>query len=90
MLLEQLTRAIATAPADNFWWGIAGASLLMLGTGRIAYATLARKRLIEDTPTSRIRSAPQGFVELAGVAGVFEGEPIIAPLTQRPLSLIHI
>ena len=56
----------------------------MLGTGRIAYATLARKRLIEDTPTSRIRSAPQGFVELAGVAGVFEGEPIIAPLTQRP------
>ena len=84
MLLEQLTRTIATAPADNFWWGIAGASLLMLGTGRIAYATLARKRLIEDTPTSRIRSAPQGFVELAGVAGVFEGEPIIAPLTQRP------
>ena len=84
MLLEQLTHAIAVAPADQFWWGIAGASLLMLGAGRIAYATAARKRLIEDTPTSRIRSAPQGFVELAGVAGVFEGEPIIAPLTQRP------
>lgn len=40
-----------------------------------------RARLIEDTPTSRIRSASQGYVELDGTAELMEGDPILAPLT---------
>ncbi len=40
-------------------------------------------RLIEDTPTSRIRSAAQGYVELEGVARLLGGEPILAPLSRR-------
>lgn len=38
-------------------------------------------RIIEDTPTSKIRSAAQGYTELEGIAASLEGEPIIAPLT---------
>ena len=41
-------------------------------------------RLISDTPLSRIRSAAQGYVELAGVAHRGEGEPNLGPLTRLP------
>jgi hypothetical protein len=41
-------------------------------------------RLIEDTPTSRVRSAAQGYVELAGRGRNLPGEPVIAPLSRRP------
>ncbi len=41
-------------------------------------------RLIEDTPRSRIRSAAQGYVELAGVARRTDGQPILAPLSRLP------
>src|SRR3569832_2694177 len=49
-----------------------------------AFVSLRRARLIEATPTSRIRSAAQGYVELAGAAVMMEGVPIIAPLTLLP------
>lgn len=41
-------------------------------------------RLIEDTPTSRVRSAAQGYVELTGIARRMSGAPIIAPLSRLP------
>ena len=44
---------------------------------------LARARLIEDTPTSKIRSAPQGFVELIGSTKA--DQPLLrAPLSSKP------
>lgn len=42
-----------------------------------------RARLIDDTPTSRVRSAAQGYVELRGRAG-FAAEALRAPLSGRP------
>lgn len=57
--------------------GLIGAVALFVG-----FTSLRRVRLIEDVPTARVRSAPQGYVELHGAAGVLPGEPIIAPLTQ--------
>ncbi|MEW5838816.1 MAG: GIDE domain-containing protein [Pseudomonadota bacterium] len=42
----------------------------------------ARRRLIEDTPTSRIRSAAQGYVELEGWAQNPSNSPIFSPLTH--------
>ncbi|OYY75167.1 MAG: hypothetical protein B7Y40_01720 [Gammaproteobacteria bacterium 28-57-27] len=42
----------------------------------------ARRRLIQDTPTSRIRSAAQGYVEFEGWATVSSSAPILSPLTQ--------
>lgn len=37
--------------------------------------------MIEDIPTSKIRSAAQGYLELIGSSELMEGQPIIAPLT---------
>jgi hypothetical protein len=42
-----------------------------------------RTRAVADTPTSRIASAPQGYVELYGVSRTFGGQALRAPLTGR-------
>jgi hypothetical protein len=41
-----------------------------------------RARVIEDTPTARVRSAPQGYVELEGRARSLPDSPVTAPLTR--------
>jgi len=41
-------------------------------------------RLIEDTPTSRVRSAAQGYAELVGTGRRMSGAPVIAPLSKLP------
>lgn len=40
-------------------------------------------RFIEDTPTSKIRSAAQGYVELEGWARAFEDRELSGPLTGK-------
>ena len=39
-------------------------------------------RVMEDMPTSKVRSAAQGFVELAGTQHALEDSPLSAPLTR--------
>jgi len=39
-------------------------------------------RLVEDTPTSRVRSAAQGYTELVGTGRRMPGAPVIAPLSK--------
>ncbi len=39
---------------------------------------------LADTPIARIRSAPQGYVELHGHARLLPGPPILAPLSYLP------
>jgi hypothetical protein len=58
---------------------------LSLGLGSIFYGfDLFRKgRFIQNTPTSKIRSAAQGFIEIEGWTKPFGGQPLIAPLSQR-------
>ncbi len=41
----------------------------------------SRVRHLQDTPTSRIRSAAQGYTELVGVLGAASESPLFAPLT---------
>lgn len=45
---------------------------------------LHRARLIEDMPTSKIRSCPQGYVELYGTTKWMDGPEIHAPLSGQP------
>jgi len=42
-----------------------------------------RSRMIDDTPTSKIRSAHQGFVELEGQGRLMQGTPIVSPLSKK-------
>lgn len=55
--------------------------LALVGAG---LALLQRGRTLENLPTSRLRSAAQGYVELEGHAALMPGPPIIAPLTKAP------
>lgn len=62
--------------------GMAGAA--SAGGGWWCLRRLAQARLLEDMPTSKIRSAAQGYVELYGVLLPGPGEPQQAPLTGTP------
>ena len=75
-------------PSDLFFW------LLVLGAavgggGWYAFRWLHIARMVEDTPTSRVRSAAQGYVELAGRCRPLDGARNLAPLTQRPCVWWH-
>lgn len=69
-------------PADDFWLWALGLLVVAIIGFCFAFITLQRKRIIEDTPTSKIRSAAQGYIELNGHGHLMEGQPIVAPLTQ--------
>ncbi|MES9845989.1 MAG: GIDE domain-containing protein [Candidatus Sedimenticola sp. PURPLELP] len=65
----------------EFWFFLALAVAASGAGFWFAFRSLMRARIIEDTPTARVRSAQQGYVELNGSALSMEGEPIRAPLT---------
>jgi len=68
--------------SDTKFWIITTVSAAAAIVGfYFAFHFIRRTRIIEDTPTANIRSAHQGYVELAGTAIQMDGEPIIAPLT---------
>ena len=54
---------------------LAGAGLIVFG-----FMVLRRKRLLENVPTSRIRSVAMGFAELAGRAK--NRTPLVAPFSE--------
>jgi hypothetical protein len=72
--------------AEGAEFALALSALLLAGAGGL-YGFLRgsrRLRLIADTPTARIRSAPQGFVQIEGIASWLPGPQILAPLTRSP------
>lgn len=72
----------AAAPPQDFFWWCFGSGLVAVGAFVASFVFLHRTRLMENMPTSRLRSAAQGYVELEGMARVMPGDPIIAPLTR--------
>jgi hypothetical protein len=71
----------SSPPASLLFWCLVG---LAAGIGMFIYGfrLLLRRRLILDTPFSKIRSASMGMVELSGLAvGPYT---MVAPITTRP------
>jgi E3 Ubiquitin ligase len=64
-----IVAALAAAAAYSFWY---------------AFKAWARNRVIEDTPTSRVRSAAQGYVEISGLSVLPPDCHNKAPLTRVP------
>lgn len=62
------------------------ALVLAIGAGALYGALHFGRRAwrLADTPVARIRSAPQGYVELYGRARLLPGPPILAPLSSLP------
>jgi hypothetical protein len=48
------------------------------------YANLKRYRTVADTPTSRIASAPQGYIELVGRGRQPPGDSLVSPVNGLP------
>ena len=71
------------SPFENFWAVFAGCLAITLASLYWAFRFFSRFRTIENIPTSRIRSAAQGYVELQGRGKCLEGPPIIAPLSKK-------
>ena len=71
------------SPAE-FWFYVIVAGGLALAAFYYAFVFFKRALVIEDTPTSRIRSAAQGYVELQGWGEQMDGPPIVAPFSNIP------
>ena len=76
-----LLLASRSSPAPLLTWGVIGlcAGIYLFFHG---FSLLQRRRLILDTPFSKIRSAAMGMVEVSGLAiGPYT---VVAPITARP------
>ena len=84
MLTARLHDAVLHLGTGQYW---ALAALLTLALAVLAvfcFGRLRYLRLIEDTPTARVRSAPQGFVELEGAVDFPRRPPLTSPLRGVP------
>lgn len=71
-------------PPPQYYIVTFGATAAALGFLYLMLTRLQRARWIEDTPTSRIRSAAQGLVELNGMLDAGGHEPLLSPLGKKP------
>jgi len=82
--LASAAHLLQAASPRAFWIGAAVVGALALAALHLGFRALQRSRMMEDLPTSRLRSAAQGYVELEGWARMMPGEPIRAPLSGLP------
>lgn len=78
-----MTEFIIIAPEPIFLGTVIAAIALILAALYFFQRSLRHTRLMEDMPTSRIRSAAQGYVELEGRGKMMAGEPVLAPLSHQ-------
>ena len=77
-----MTELFANASPEEIFWSCLVSGGVLAGGFIASFVFLHRLRLMENMPTSRLRSAAQGYVELEGRPRVMQGPPIIAPLTK--------
>jgi len=76
---------IGFAFKDGTRTGVLLSAGLMAALGFVAWmSALRHARMIDDTPTSRVASAAQGYVELQGSGRPLGGLPLRSPLTGLP------
>jgi hypothetical protein len=68
----------------KFWLIVAGLAGAAVYSFWYAFKAWAKNRVIEDTPTSRVRSAAQGYVELTGHGVQPPDAQLKGPLTGLP------
>ena len=81
-MLESLKQEILGADNTAIIISLIVLAVLCLGCLYVIFRYFHRSRIIDDTPTSKIRSAHQGFVEFEGVGKLMKGTPIVSPMTN--------
>ena len=79
---------ISSDKVEFLVWSIIGGVIAGV-SGYGIFHNLRRARIIEDTPTSKVRSAAQGYVELIGIGQYFSEKPVFAPLTLTECIWYH-
>lgn len=75
--------AVASGVGTRAGWMVC--SGLMVAISALAWTSAFRRyRAIADTPTSKVASAAQGYVELQGRGQPLGGLPLVSPLTNLP------
>jgi len=87
--LTTLSAEIKTADPNWFWVGAMIALLFLVFAFWQMFANYHRARLIANIPTARVRSAPQGYIELAGTAEAMDGPVIRSPISGRECVWYH-
>lgn len=81
--MQDFVYAVRAAPASEFWfWTLVLAGFTLLAI-KATITRLRRAHIVADIPTSRARSAAQGYVELQGTGRLLPGPPNVAPLSGR-------
>ena len=84
MLSSWLREHLLAAPPMLYAIWFALALALLAALLRHWFIHLWRYRLMEDTPTARIQTAAQGFVEIEGRVATLSREPLHSPLRRLP------
>ena len=83
MMMRGIVEWVSDASNVEFW-GTIGVFVIFALAGLVAALIgFRRARTILDVPTARVRSAPQGYVELQGTAHANRDALVCAPLTGR-------
>lgn len=80
--LTALSTQVRVADPNWFWSGVMIAVIFSLFAFWKMFADYQRARLISNIPTAKVRSAPQGYIELQGTAEAMDG-----PVIKSPISL---
>lgn len=81
ILFPAFTAWVRELSPQGFWFILVLQIAAVSAVFYFIWRSLHRARLIEDMPTARIRSAPQGYVEIEAVGRLLDGPPIVGPLT---------
>ena len=84
MLLGWLREELLALSPGAHLLAVALAALLLFYLVWYSFAHLRRYRLMEDTPTSKIQTAAQGFVELEGYVASTGPVSTLSPLRRLP------
>lgn len=82
--MDSLRQTIQNSGSFEFGFWVVLMVILSVVSFFLVFYNWRRARLIEDVPTSLIRSAAQGYIELIGTGQLMPGTPITAPLTGLP------
>lgn len=81
LIPAQWNAALLRMDPGHFWIVAVILIATALGSFYAIFHFLRRLRIMEDTPTSLVRSAAQGYVELDGIGLLMRGTPVVAPLS---------
>ena len=83
-MLADIQASIRTMDDAEFWIMAAVLAVFIVLGFFLWKKFFQHARVMEDTPTSKVRSAAQGFVELTGIQHPIDDTPLLAPLSASP------